>query len=221
MEPNLIQSAQQLPTSPKKINWSRIFLVLFVALLSGAIFGTIGYIAGKGSGQLNKSQFTDQIMQKGNLTPSAKPIEVPKSKILGLYEFSDSVIYVTDKPSYTNFYSWINPQFKTTSYGNGKRTEQIISPVSKGEGYQIVVYEQNPTDGTKSAEYIFSGKKTIIEDLRCPTQAIYDNNKVISAECKGTSECVKDYDFITNNCPLTESIAATPSAEPSTTVAPL
>ncbi len=140
----------------------------------------------------------------------------PKSvHIVGLYELADSVVYVTDKPYYSNFNFWFSPQLINTTYGNGKLIEHTQSQMQKGEGYQFLLFDQKPGDGIKSDSYIFEGNRTIIDDPRCPKQVHVDsNNKVVSVDCEDTA-CVKDLTFISNTCPMTKTVTPTPAMYPS------
>ncbi len=171
-----------------------------------AIFAAVLILIGTGVLLLTTNRYTNNTQK----TPVAN--SPGSAQTVGLYELANSVVYVTDKPSYSNFYFWFNPQLINTTYGDGKLTEHTQSQMQKGEGYRFILFDQKPEDGIKSDSYIFEGNRTIIADPRCPQQVNLDSsNKVTSVVCKDDAVCVKDFTFISNTCPMTKMVTPTPS----------
>src|SRR5438093_3418235 len=75
-ETQLPQSSEITASPHTNINWVRITKILAVALLSGGLFGTIGYFWGLNSGQsrIQIVQTQPSIIRTPSLTPSATTI---------------------------------------------------------------------------------------------------------------------------------------------------
>jgi hypothetical protein len=72
MDPNLSQNSNTQESPPKVgINWPKIALIFFVALLSGASFGVIGFQLGVSHAKKNSSsQTTIVTIHHQSSTPS-------------------------------------------------------------------------------------------------------------------------------------------------------